>query len=92
MLYLPNIFTIDGTNICMTDTGAKTWGGELAASGWRTIPTNMKNVSVHPLCAMGEVGLLWGGGKGIPEVYGRGVQQDLIPDVGQLVTPWFPVE
>ena len=44
------------------------------------------------MCPMGEVGLLLGGGKGLPEEEGRGVLQDLSPNVRQLVLPWFDVE
>ena len=45
-----------------------------------------------PICAIGEVGPLWGGDKGLPAVESWGVLQDLIPDVGQVVLSAVPFE
>ena len=44
------------------------------------------------MLVMADVGLLWGGGKGLPEVEGQGVLYYLLPDVGQLVLSQLPVE
>ena len=65
-----NILTKDGTNLCLTDTGAKK--GRNWHSPGRTIIINMKDVNVCPVCAMGELGPFWGGGKELPEVEGQG--------------------
>ena len=43
-----------------------------------------------PMCAMG-LGPLWSGSRSLPKMDGRGVLQDLIPYVGQLVLPQIPI-
>ena len=50
--------------------------------GERTILTNVKSICA-PMYVM-RIGLLWLGNRILPEIEGRDVLHDLIPDVGQL--------
>ena len=85
-----NILITDGTNSCQTDTSARR--EELAPPEGRTIFTIMENICICPhVCLVGRLAQQ-GNGKGLPEVEGKGVLQDLIPDVEQLVFPKVPVE
>ena len=75
-VYLPQLAPI----CVVTDTNAKQGGWEECVCA--------------TMSAMGEGGLgpLSSGGGRLPKMEGRGVLQDLIPDVGQLVLPEIPVE
>ena len=74
----------------MTDTGVKK-GGNWHPQG-EDHTHQYKDCVCTPMCAMGEVCPLWCDGKGLTEVEGWGVLQDLIPGVGQLVPPQVPFE
>ena len=67
--------------------------GKWHTSGeWLYLPLWRMWVLIPLLCAIGEVGPLWVGGDGLPEMEGQGVLQDLIPDVWQMVLPQVPAE
>ena len=85
-----NILTIDGTNLCATDTGDKE--GKPAPPGEVHTYQYEDCECVAPCLCYKKVGPLWGGGKWLPEVEGWGVLQDLIPDVGWLVLPQVHVD
>ena len=83
-----SILTIDGTNLCPTDTGARRGKiGSLRGMG-RTILTNVKSVCA-PLCAVEWLGPLWSAGRRLPKMEGRGVLWDFIPDAGNWYFPIF---
>ena len=85
-----SILNIDGTNLCLTDTGAKR--GKLAPQGGEsTILTNEECVCVPHMCAMEGFSPLWSGSRGLLKMEGRGILKDLIQGVGQLVLPQIPV-
>ena len=88
-----SILTADDINLCLTDTGAKR--GEIVTlrGGEDHTYQSEECVCAHSPCVPCWVwGPLWSGSRGLLKMEGRGVLQDLIPGVGQLVISHIPVE